>query len=135
MLFPKRALSTLTLVCAALVAGCTSTSPGDEIAGNWSGVITSNVAGNGTIRLSLLQSGSKLTGTWATSFPNAAADNSGSLIGNVTDSQIGATLNPSVPTACPSTVAGSVNGTMITGTYAAFNCSAVSSGGFSVTKD
>jgi hypothetical protein len=44
------------------------------------------------------------------------------------------TLTPSVPTLCPYAVTVTVAGNQMTGTYSALNCTAVSSGGISLTK-
>jgi hypothetical protein len=132
-----RAFARRCLVIALTAVACTSsTSPsGANVAGNWSGTLTSSYAGSGTVGFSLSQSGSSVSGTWFTTFGNSANNNSGSLSGNLNGSTITAVLTPSNPLGCPSNVTGTLNGsTSITGTYAAFSCSVSDGGPFTVTK-
>jgi hypothetical protein len=129
-------LRILSVIATAILIGCggSSTSPTSTVAGNWSGTISSNVVGNGTLTMTLLQSGTALSGTWSTTYANSSNNNSGSLAGSVNGAQLGATLTPSVPSTCPYNAAGTLSGTTISGTYAAFNCTVAASGTFTITK-
>lgn len=129
-----RRLVAFVAFLALAACGGDSTSPSASLAGNWSGTIVSRTAGSGTVTMTMLQSGSSLSGTWNTTFSNSSYNNSGTLSGSVSGSQIAASLTSSVPTACGSNIAGALSGTTITGTYAAANCSVAESGTFSITK-
>ena len=125
----------ISLVVTALFAGCSgssSTAPTTrDLSGKWVGTIIEQ-AGQGTIQANIAQSGSALAGTWQTT--SAGGTNSGSLVGSVNNANVVATLNPSVPTQCPFNVVATVNGNVISGTYAAFTCTVASSGTISITK-
>ena len=92
------------------------------------------VTGQGTVRLTITQSGSSLAGTWATTYANTANNNSGSLTGTVTGANVTATLIPTLPTACPFNAATTRNGNAMSGTYTTFNCAMVVSGTINVSK-
>ena len=112
-----------------------TTAPAATIAGNYSGAITDQIAGAGTVTLTLIQNGTAVAGTWASKFANAGFNNSGAVSGNTNGSQLGVNLTPSDPRACPFAVAAIVNGGSITGTYAVYNCPGVTDGGsVNVTK-
>ena len=85
-----------------------------------------------TVRVTVAQNGSSLTGTWSISA--AVQTNSGSLSGSVTGSSLSITLTPSVPTSCPYQLTATVTGNTITGTYASFNCTVAVSGSLTVTR-
>jgi hypothetical protein len=52
--------------------------------GTWSGI----VQGNGTFTFTLVQSSGKVSGTWTTSFPNAANDEHGTIDGGISGTQL-----------------------------------------------
>lgn len=119
-------------------AGCGSSpsSPSStSIAGTWTGSINDSALGPGSVRITFNQSGGPLTGTWSATFANGALTNTGSLSGSMNGSDISAILTPTDPLACPYNVTATRNGNTITGTYAAFNCTASVSGSVSVTKE
>jgi hypothetical protein len=82
--------------------------------------------------MTLSQDGSSLSGTWNLVGPDGAT--TGSLTGGAIGSLLAMTLSPSVQTQCPYTVNASVSNTRMTGVYASFNCTVVSSGSIDLTK-
>lgn len=123
------------LVTLFLMAACASGSGGSSAfsySGTWSGTMVDSLLGNGTVTMTIAQSGSNIGGTWQATFGDA--NNSGNLIGVVDSTQLVVELNPSNPNACPYDAVATRSGTTATGTYAAFNCSVSISGTVSVTK-
>ena len=92
------------------------------------------MTGQGTVRLTITQSGSSLAGTWTTTYTNVANNNSGSLTGTATSANVTATLIPTSPTACPFRATTSRNGSAMSGTYTTFNCAVAVSGSINVSK-
>ena len=127
----------LLVIALAPLAACDSDdnpmAPSNPLTGTWTGTIDDNTGGMGTARVTLNQSGSTLTGTWATSLPGS--DNGGSLTGSVNGSALSIVLDTSDPTSCPFNLTATVNGNRMTGTYAAFNCSIVVTGSLDLTKE
>ena len=130
----------VSLLLCTMLLGCggSPSSPSAaaaNLSGTWAGPLTSTLVGNGTVQVTLNQSGSSLSGTWLSTFPDPSNNNSGSLSGTVNGSNVSATLTPSDPTNCPLNVTATVNGNVMTGTYAAFNCTvAVVRGSLRPTK-
>lgn len=126
---------TLTLICF-LSTACgankgTGPSSANPLTGTWTGTIqelTIANVGPGTVRVTLSQSGSSLSGNWSSSYAVSAYNNSGAVTGTVNGASVNVTIAPSVPTACPSRITATANGRSLTGTYAAFNCSVPSGG-------
>jgi hypothetical protein len=117
------------LACLALVGCGDDDDDGDvNVSGNFRGTIQDSVAGPGTINASLSQSGNVVSGTYQTFFANPANNGSGTLAGTVSGSSVTLTATPSVATACPFRVTGSVDDDELTGTYAVFNCTVAVSG-------
>lgn len=136
-----RVLPTVALILALLAPACgdDDKSPAapsvPNVAGNWSGPVSDNYVGAGQLAMSVSQSGSALTGTWTSTYNTPGYNNGGALTGSInTSGSITATLTPAVPTSCPFNSTATVNGSQINGTYAAFNCSVVVAGTFSLTK-
>lgn len=136
MRFPR--LTVLSAVLAILASACESSSPSapvvPNVAGTWTGTVNDAVTGQGTVRLTITQSGSSLAGTWATTYAIVSKNNSGSLTGTATSTNVTATLIPTSPTACPFTAVASRNGNAMSGTYATFNCAMAVSGSINVSK-
>lgn len=136
---PKRCSSGLVLillllaVCSGGCGGSTSPSP-VSVSGTWTGSVASNRVGAGVATVTLNQSGSSLTGTWAAAFPDPSNNDSGSLSGTVSGSGISATLTSSVPGACPYSFTATVNGNQMSGTYATFNCTVAAGGNINLTR-
>lgn len=127
----------IALAFALGLSACGGSSPAApsvlQVAGTWSGSITSNqVSGSGPASVTLAQSGTALSGTWSVTGPDGP--NSGALTGTVAGTSVTMTLTPSDPRTCPYNATVNVAGNSMTGTYAAFNCSASASGGISLTK-
>ena len=101
------------------------TPPPFSFNGTWTGPITSNVVGPGTGTVTITQTGSSLSGTWATVYPDPMIQGAGSFSGTASGMSLSGTLSPSDPTDCPYTINATVSGNLMTGTYATFNCTGV----------
>ena len=130
-------LSLVILVLVGLAgAGCKSnTSPSDLLTGTWNGTLFSVAEGPGTARVTFNQSGSSLSGTWL--IVTASGQGGGTLSGTVNGSAVSAVFEPSIPTACPYSVTGTVSGNRrrLTGTYATFLCTLSLTGTFDLERD
>ena len=104
--------------------------------GTWTGPITINVPGipPGTATATISQNGSSLSGTWATVYPDPTLNDSGSFSGTASGMSLSGTLSPSDPTTCPYTINATVSGNLMSGKYAAFDCTDAVSGSISLTK-
>ncbi len=103
-----------------------------SLSGTWRGTAQDNIGGSGTFEVTLAQTGSNISGTWLIAFPSS--DNGGSLSGTISGSSLSATLSPSNPNSCPFNLTATVSGTVLSGTYASFNCIIAITGSFSATK-
>jgi hypothetical protein len=135
--FPTQLLPSLFGVI--LLVALTNCGGGDDedndVSGTYTGTIQDAFAGTGTLRATISQSGSSLSGTFQTTFPDPQQNNSGTISGTVNGSVVTLTLTPSVPVFC------AFNATLtqedddrITGTYVAVNCSVPDSGTISITR-
>ncbi len=134
---PTRRLSRFLLVAGLVVAGgCgddLATAPSSPLAGTWAGTMTDDVAGPGTLRVTLSESPGSVTGTWATTFP--AGDDGGSLGGSVNGSSLTLVLTPTNdPSACSISVFATINGDSIAGTYTALDCPGFVAGSVDLTR-
>jgi hypothetical protein len=120
--------------CGSDPSPTTPTPPPANFNGNWVGAVQDSVVGQGLARLTLTQSGSTVTGSYATSYPNPNYNGGGNFSGQASGSSISGTIQQSVATACPYTVNATLSGNTISGTYAAFNCTSVDTGTFSLTR-
>ena len=104
--------------------------------GTWTGPVTSNFPGipPGTGTITITQTGSSLSGTWATVYPDPTFNDSGSFSGTASGMSLSGTLSPSDPTDCPYTINATVSGNLMSGTYATFDCTFAVSGSISLTK-
>ena len=107
-----------------------------SFSGTWTGPITSNFPGipPGTATTTISQTGSSLSGTWATVYPDPTFNNSGSFSGTASGMSFSGTLSPSDPNACPYTINATVSENLMSGTYATFDCTFAVSGSISLTK-
>ena len=105
-----------------------------SFSGTWTGPITSNILGPGTATVTITQTGSSLSGTWATVYPDPTIQGAGSFSGTARGMSLEGTLSPSDPTDCPYTINATVSSNLMTGTYATFNCTGVDSGSIMLTK-
>ena len=110
-------------------AAPTAPPPPPNLSGNWSGTISSFVAGNGTISFTLTQgclsldppgSGCNvmLDGTWSASLANPTSNESGTLSGGVNETTVSVSLAQSTSGLCPLIVTATLaDSTSIRGTY------------------
>jgi hypothetical protein len=120
----------LTVACGGSAPAAPSPA---SFSGTWNGTITSSLAtASAPATLTLSQDGSSLSGTWNLVGPDGAA--TGSLTGGAIGSLLAMTLSPSVQTQCPYTVNATVSNDRMTGVYASFNCTVVSSGSINLAK-
>ena len=122
----------VALVLLLAACGSTGGSTAFSYGGNWVGTMNDSFAGSGTMTATMAQSGSNLVGTWQATF--AEGGNGGNLIGVIEGNQVILQMNPSDPTTCPFEAVATRSGSTLSGTYAAFNCTAVITGTVSVTK-
>ena len=112
----------------------TAPTPPFSFNGTWTGPIISNLVGPGTATITITQTGSSLSGTWASVYPDPTIQGAGAFSGEASGMSLEGTLSPSVPTGCPYTVNATVSGNVMTGTYATFNCKVVDAGSVTLTK-
>ena len=136
----RRLTLVVLMLLGAACGGDSSTSPsGQQLAGNYAGTLVSNSSGFaqigvGTLQATLAQNGGALSGSWTTTYANAAYNNAGSLTGSVSASSVTLTLTSDVTGLCPSNVTAAVSGTTLSGTYETVNCSFTDGGQFKITK-
>jgi hypothetical protein len=121
--------------CLAIACGGSSpAAPSQSSAsGTWKGTITNSLAsGSSPATLTLSQSGSSLSGTWNLVGPDGST--TGSLTGEAVGSLLSLTLSPGVPTQCPYSLNASISNNRMTGIYASFNCTVVTSGSIDLTR-
>jgi hypothetical protein len=131
----KRGCVVLLLISAAacwLPPGPGSDTASASVDGTWVGTTSDNLLAAGNIRATISQSGASLSGTWAST--NSSNTNGGMLSGSVNGSSVSVTLTPSIATTCPLSVTATVNGSQMTGTYAAASCTVVVKGSITLTK-
>jgi len=134
--FPSRlSFLALTIVLSACTGNPTLPSEG----GNWSGTLSDQISGAGTITLTLSQTDGTLTGTYAITGLTQATDNeTGSVSGGLTsDTAATLTLTPTDPNRCVVSGNGTITGNQMTVTYDSPTCTLpprVRDGSFVVTK-
>jgi hypothetical protein len=141
-----RAKSTVLCVVfglALMAAGCDNktTEPSGTFTGTWAGTINDSVSGLGTARLILTQVGAGVTGTYTTTFPNAALNRAGTASGTATGATAAIFLTPSAVTVCSGSL--TLSGTMgasvtltstkMTGTYSVLGCTGAATGTLDLT--
>ena len=126
----------MVLALTLALLGCS----GDDepnLTGTWTGTIQDSLAGTGTALFTFSQTGTNVNGTWQFTFPNPTNNSGGSLSGTAGDSSIALTLVASQSQACSFTVVANFDDdddNHFTGTYTAFNCARMQSGGLDVTR-
>jgi hypothetical protein len=123
------------LVCLAVAGGC-GLNPNNpsSITGTWVGTVVSASLGPGSTQLTLTQSGSSITGTFANTFPGTTSSASGQLTGTLNGSAFTAAL--AAPNGCVRTWTGTWSGRALSGKIAtAGGCATVDSGTFSLTLE
>ncbi len=116
----------LAIACGVVLASCgspTAPSPSAAIAGTWTGAVNDNVAGRGTLTLTLSRSDTTLSGVWSATYTlNSVMNGSGGVTGTITGTQVSATLTPDQTGRMCLGVAASVASGQLTGTYYASFC-------------
>lgn len=135
----NRIIAAIVVVAATFaVPGCTSSTLSGpsivSVAGTWAGPMTDSRIGVGSIQVTFAQSGTTLTGTWATTWPAAVNNANGTLAGSISGSTVTSRQTPSNSQTCPVDVTATVNGNQMTGSYVAVNCSENATGTFTLTK-
>jgi hypothetical protein len=106
-----------------------------SVGGHWSGNVTDNSLGSGTLDLVLAQSGKKLAGGFDISFTSASEDHAGSLKGKANASGLTTTLRQNGGT-CRVNVTGTLaSSTELKGNYTTHNCQSVTKGSFDLTLE
>jgi hypothetical protein len=134
------------LVTTVMALTACGTKPDDvyDWTGDWEG--TATVTGildpslpaateRGTALIVLFQSGVRVSGTWAISFPSRPdVPLGGSLSGTVTDTTLTATLSTLVPVPCALSTQATRSDRVLAGNLRPEACPAVLDGSFSITK-
>jgi len=130
----RRSAGRLVLaVTLALLGACGSDAP--TLTGTWTGTITDNLAGTGSVLFTITETGNELTGTWQITFADPTNNNSGTLSGTIGGDAIALTLTAAQRQACSFTVAATRNDDHnFTGTYTASNCTRVETGSLDVSR-
>jgi len=125
----------VTVIVLLTMAACGGTSsspsaPTDPLAGTWVGTLTDGVAGTGTMRMTLNSpiSGG-VSGTWESTFSNAAANNGGQVSGGTASSATTLFFTPRTAWSCPDGRSDSsfaatltLSGNRLTGSWTALIC-------------
>ena len=135
-------MRSLLLVAVLLVVGCGNDSPTAPtpppftFTGTWAGSVTWNVEGlgPGMATVTITQTGTALSGTWATTYSDATRNSGGAFEGTATGMALSGRIFPGDPNLCPSTVNGTVRGDVMTGTHATYDCSVTAAGTLTLTR-
>jgi hypothetical protein len=125
-----RMLGVLLCMIGLGLVGCGGDDDEETVSETFRGTIQDSLAGPGTITVTLVQTGSTVTGTFQISF--AAGTSGGSLSGTSDHDTFMLIFTPSQPLACPLNVTATIEDDEIQGTYAAFNCPVVQTGSFTL---
>ena len=114
------------------------------MSGTWEGFVEElavRVVGStiGTVRTTLSQSGSGISGTWSVTYADPTSNGGGSVSGTVTGASLRLTLTPSQPSRCPLSVtathtSATIPPMYIQGTYASANCTLALNGSVVLQK-
>jgi len=125
----------VSLVLALALLRCTGGEA--DLTGIWTGTLIDSIAGTGTLRLTITQNTSQLTGTWQSTFADPTNNGGGSLAGSVSEASTALVLSAAQPQACSLTVAVTRDSTddgHFTGTYVTFNCARTGNGTLDVRR-
>lgn len=137
-----RRASLLWALILLFACGSNPNAPGENgnVSGTWVGTYSSAQLGSGQATLSLIQSGSSLSGTWSTARDSGGSIGAGTVSGSnmvTSDSgSFGLDLAPSDPTRCPfrATVTYSLPQKQMTGQWVTVNCTVAATGGLNLSK-
>lgn len=132
--FAIRPLVTLfALLAVASRCGPNPNSP-SSITGTWVGTVVSSSLGTGSSQLTLSQSGSTITGSFANTFPGTTISSSGQITGTLNGSAFTAAL--AAANGCVRTWTGTWSGRTLSGTIAtAGGCATLDTGTFALTLE
>lgn len=106
-----------------------------DIAGAWSGSLTDDQAGGGTLALSFSQNECALGGTWQATFSSATFDSSGTITGSASGDTVSFTLLSPAPGTCGYHANGSLDGANeISGPYSTIGTNCSRSGTFDILR-
>src|SRR5262245_20856252 len=88
----------VSLVLALTLLRCTGGEA--DLTGAWTGIINDSLAGVGTLRLTITQTDTQLTGTWQSTFADPTNNAGGSLSGSVSGDSIALVLSAAQPQLC-----------------------------------
>jgi hypothetical protein len=132
-----RCRDVVTLIALMTMAACGGTSPSpspsamtDPLAGLWLGTFTDGVAGTGTLRMTLTSPiAGGVSGTWESTFSNAAANNGGQVSGGASSNGTALFFTSRAPWSCPDGRSDSsfaatltLNANRLTGNWTALIC-------------
>jgi hypothetical protein len=106
-----------------------------SVGGHWSGTVTDNSLGSGTLDLVIAQSGRKLAGGFDVSFNSASEDHAGSLKGKANPSGLTSRLHQNGGTCRVSLTGTLASATELKGNFASRNCQSVTKGSFDLTLE
>jgi hypothetical protein len=132
-------LAIVMSACSGANSAKPSSVPVTNVAGNWTGTVSSATAGSqvgvGTFHATFVQDEASLSGSWNVSYSDPANNNSGELTGIITGTSVTLTLSSGVATACPFSATATLSGeTAMSGTYSTFNCAVADGGQLNITK-
>lgn len=104
-----------------------------DLGGSWSGTVTSNIFGTGTMTATLRQQGNDLDGSVQYNYPGNPSI-SGTVTGEISGSQVSMLLRPATSLVCDARATGTFNSDRITGQWNVINCSTDQHGTFELTR-
>ncbi len=144
--FARLAFALGVIGCAKSAPTAASVPPAN-LAGSWTGGLFATASGTGALRLtltqqllSLLPPGKgyevDLRGTWSTSFPNPANDDSGTVSGSAWSASVGVELTLTDSGGCAFALTGTRTGVpAMSGSFRTKSCAVADSGTFGVSKE
>ena len=108
-----------------------------DIDGVYSGTISSNVAGTGTVVVDINQTGLNFTGRLNADFAGSTFDTAGNIIGTIDRNSLELKFSPDSSSECPFSATGTISGqnsNTISGSFRAFSCSESVFGNFNIVR-
>lgn len=124
----------LAAACGGGGGGSSCDSP-LSVAGSWSGSVTDDQAGGGSLAIGFTQAGCSLGGSWQATFSDPTLSGSGSLTGSASRTGLSFTLLSPAPGTCGYQAEGSPSGANeIAGSYATVGTSCARNGTFDILR-
>ncbi len=131
----------LAILAIVLVSGCTNAnvhhaSGTANVAGSYRGKVSDTHIGTGFVETTLVQSGTKITGTFVTRFERGHKknDNFGEISGDVVGDSVTMVTKSSRPHVCAVTLKATATDSTIAGTYATEKCATPDDGRITLTR-